>query len=68
MWDFLTTDEYREWVSTLGGRDRARLQKTEQRLMEKGSLLGRPNADTVRGSKHKNMSIHLKNLRRHPSA
>ena len=55
MWEFLTTAEYRKWIATLGDGDRARLQKTEDRLIAEGPLLGRPNADTVRGSKFKNM-------------
>lgn len=55
MWTFLTTAEYRKWVAGLGDEDRARLHRTEARLMVEGPHLGRPNADTVRGSKFSNM-------------
>ncbi|WP_419865419.1 type II toxin-antitoxin system RelE/ParE family toxin [Candidatus Poriferisodalis sp.] len=34
---------------------RARLQRAEHRLIEQGPRLGRPIADTVRGSRYRNM-------------
>ena len=55
MWDIVTTSEYRDWVLSLGDQDRARLQGAESRLIEKGPHLGRPTADSVRGSAHGNM-------------
>ncbi len=51
----MTTGEYRDWVTTLTDEDRARLQRAEARLNEEGPYLGRPIADSVRGSNHSNM-------------
>ncbi|WP_419554547.1 type II toxin-antitoxin system RelE/ParE family toxin [Candidatus Poriferisodalis sp.] len=55
MWEIVTTAEYRAWARSLPDRDRARLQRAEHRIIDSGPRLGRPIADSVRGSKHSNM-------------
>lgn len=55
MWEIMTTTEYRDWVRSLKDDARARLQRAEHRLIEQGPRLGRPIADTVRGSRYRNM-------------
>ncbi len=55
VWEIATTAEYRAWVKSLTDEVRARLHRAEHRLIEQGPLLGRPIADTVRGSRYRNM-------------
>ncbi|MCY3947912.1 MAG: type II toxin-antitoxin system RelE/ParE family toxin [Acidimicrobiaceae bacterium] len=55
MWEFVTTAEYRTWARSLSDGNRARLQRAEHRIIETGPRLGRPIADSVRGSRHSNM-------------
>ena len=55
VWDIVTTAEYRSWVRSLPDEVRARLHRAEHRLIEQGPRLGRPIADTVRGSRFRNM-------------
>ena len=55
MWEIVTTAEYRAWARSLPDRDRARLQRAEHRIIDSGPRLGRPIADSVRGSEHSNM-------------
>ena len=54
-WEIVTTAEYRAWARSLRDEDRARLQRAEHRLVQQGPRLGRPIADTVRGSRYRNM-------------
>ncbi|WP_423918675.1 type II toxin-antitoxin system RelE/ParE family toxin [Candidatus Poriferisodalis sp.] len=51
----MTTAEYRDWARSLSDEHRARLQRAEHRLIHQGPNLGRPIADSVRGSKYSNM-------------
>ena len=55
MWSVLTTPEYRSWFRNLPDRDKVRLERAHERLKAEGPFLGRPYADTVRGSRHANL-------------
>lgn len=55
VWEIVTTTEYRSWTRSLTDRNRARLQRAELRIIDAGPHLGRPVADSVRGSRHSNM-------------
>lgn len=55
MWRVLTTPEYRTWFRTLPDRDKVRLKRAHERLTAEGPHLGRPYADTVKGSRHANL-------------
>ena len=55
MWKVLTTPEYRAWFRTLTEREKVRLVRAHERLAAEGPLLGRPYADTVKGSRHANL-------------
>ena len=51
----LTTPEYRKWFRSLPDKDKVRLRRAHERLASEGPLLGRPHADTVKGSRHSNL-------------
>lgn len=49
------TDEFADWYGELPASEQAKVEKAVGYLEEFGYLLGRPHADTVRGSRHTNM-------------
>lgn len=55
MWEVTTTDRFDEWFDALDDTDRASVIAGMLLLREKGPLLSRPYADTVKGSKYANM-------------
>lgn len=55
MWEILTTDRFDEWFDALGDADRVNVIAGMLVLEQKGPLLSRPYADTVKGSVHTNM-------------
>lgn len=55
MWAIETTDIFDSWLSSLNDSERACILALLIVLREKGPLLGRPYADTVKGSRYSNM-------------
>ncbi len=55
MWEVEYTDEFGEWWQTLTASERVALDAGVRLLEQFGPMLGRPHADTVRGSRHSNM-------------
>lgn len=55
MWETRTTDTFDEWLDALDDTDRENVIAAMIVLRQKGPLLSRPYADTVKGSAHKNM-------------
>jgi hypothetical protein len=55
MWSIEITDEYLEWWSALSESEQDALQASIELLESEGPSLGRPHADTVRGSRYANM-------------
>lgn len=55
MWEIRTTDTFDEWLDALDDTDRENVIAAMIVLRQKGPLLSRPYADTVKGSAHKNM-------------
>lgn len=55
MWDVEFTDEFGQWWETLTEDQQDSLTVTVKLLQALGPALGRPHADTVKKSKHKNM-------------
>ena len=55
MWIIETTDVFNEWYSSLDDIDRANVLAALLVLRERGPLLPRPYADSVKGSCHGNM-------------
>jgi len=55
MWVIETTDTFDEWYDTLDDTDRANVLASLLVLREKGPMLSRPYADTVKSSCHSNM-------------
>ncbi len=55
MWDVNTTDRFDEWYDSLDDVDRSRVLSSLILLQEKGPMLSRPHADTIKGSKYPNM-------------
>jgi hypothetical protein len=55
MWIIETTDTFDEWFYSLDDTDRANVLASMLVLRERGPLLSRPYADTVKGSSHNNM-------------
>ena len=49
------TDEFYEWWSSLSESQQNALQASIELLESNGPFLGRPHADTVKGSRHANM-------------
>jgi len=49
------TERFDSWFCSLGDSDRTRVLAALLVLREKGPLLSRPYADTVKGSQHNNM-------------
>ncbi len=55
MWSIETTDTFDMWFDTLDDMDRTNMLASMIVLREKGPMLSRPYADTVKGSCHSNM-------------
>lgn len=55
MWEVETTDTFDEWFDALDDTDRGNVLASMMVLRERGPMLGRPHADTVNGSAHRNM-------------
>ena len=55
MWLIETTDTFDKWFDALDDMDRANVLASMLALREKGPMLPRPYADTVKGSCHSNM-------------
>ncbi|KFX06905.1 diaminopimelate decarboxylase [Pectobacterium betavasculorum] len=55
MWRIETTDAFDRWLSALNDMDRACVLAALIVLREKGPMLPRPYADTVKGSRYSNM-------------
>ncbi|RUR08877.1 type II toxin-antitoxin system RelE/ParE family toxin [Legionella septentrionalis] len=55
MWSIETTDTFDIWFDTLDDIDRTNVLASMIVLQEKGPMLSRPYADTVKGSCHSNM-------------
>jgi hypothetical protein len=55
MWPVATTDEFDEWFAELGEDAQAEIIAKVELVKMLGPALGRPHADTLKGSKHANM-------------
>lgn len=55
MWLIETTDTFDVWFDALDDMDKANVLASMIVLQEKGPMLSRPYADTVKGSCHSNM-------------
>jgi hypothetical protein len=54
-WRVDFTPEAEEWLETLSPADRVRMGRRFDELRHHGPTLGRPKADSVKGSRHHNM-------------
>jgi hypothetical protein len=54
-WEVEYTDEFGAWWDTLHAKEQQSVWHAIEKLEEAGPALGRPLADTVRGSRHANM-------------
>lgn len=54
-WEVEYTDEFEEWWNTLNGDEQQSVALSVQLLTNEGPHLGRPHADTIKGSRHANM-------------
>lgn len=54
-WEVEYTDEFGEWWRSLSVKEQEATGVAVQELEERGPALGRPFADTVKGSRHQNM-------------
>ena len=54
-WEIVFTPEAQQWFNGLGAKDADRIGAAIEELRERGPSLGRPRADSVRGSRHHNM-------------
>jgi hypothetical protein len=54
-WDVEASDEFKEWYESLEEEERASVADSVDILEEYGPALGRPFADTLRGSRYPNM-------------
>lgn len=55
MWDVEATDDFAAWFDTLDVADQERVTAAVEILAELGPGLGRPDVDTLKGSRHRNM-------------
>ena len=55
MWDVDATDEFAEWFGGLDRQEKVRVEATIERVEEEGPALGRPWADSLRGTKVKEL-------------
>jgi hypothetical protein len=54
-WEVEASDEFKEWYESLDEEERASVAEGVDMLEEYGPALGRPYADTLRGSRYPNM-------------
>jgi hypothetical protein len=59
MWEVEYTDEFERWWNSLDAYEQRSVDASVELLRDSGPLLGRPYADTIKGSKH----LNLKELR-----
>lgn len=59
MWDVEGTDQFAAWYLGLHEQDQVKVDASIEWLEDKGPALGRPFADTIKGSRHD----HMKELR-----
>jgi hypothetical protein len=55
MWAVETTDVFDAWYASLDDSDRANILAALLVLQQMGPQLGRPHADSIKGSSHNNM-------------
>ena len=55
MWSIETTDTFDQWFNALDDVDKANILASMIVLRERGPMLSRPYADTVKGSCNSNM-------------
>ena len=55
MWTVATTDVFDAWFQALGDEERAEIEAKVNLLEVFGPALGRPHADTLNGSRYRNM-------------
>jgi hypothetical protein len=55
MWEISTTERFQVWYEALDDEDRANVLASILVLQSFGPMLGRPHADSVKGSNYKNM-------------
>jgi len=55
MWEVEYTDEFEVWWNSLDEFEQRSVDAGVEALRDSGPLLGRPYADTVKGSRHANM-------------
>jgi len=55
MWNVEFTDEFGQWFEGLEESDQDAIAKSIEILQQIGPSLGRPYADTIKGSRHSNM-------------
>lgn len=55
MWEVEYTDEFGDWWGSLDESDQTSIDASVRLLEQLGPHLGRPHADSVKGSKHTNM-------------
>ena len=54
MWKVASTDEFDQWWQTLSRDEQESLSASVKLLRQLGPLLGRPHADSVKGSRYTN--------------
>ena len=55
MWTVATPDVFNAWFQALGDEERAEIEAKVNLLEVFGPALGRPHADTLNGSRYRNM-------------
>ena len=54
-WNIEATDEFNQWFAALSAAERISVARKVDLLEEVGPLLGRPDVDTIKGSRFPNM-------------
>jgi hypothetical protein len=55
VWEIEYTDEFERWWDSLDAYEQRSVAASVELLREGGPRLGRPHADSIKGSKHSNM-------------